>query len=192
MVFFISDHPLNQFKEIFEDYKIIDFNKFKSGNDAKEKNIAATLLKIQERKTQKGSSYAIIKFTDLSSVFELFIFSDILELNRDSLIEGNSVILTISKNVSDDENRFKRINVKKIASLKDLFNKEILEVEFSLNNDKQINEISNLVENKGKTEVKIKIKDQNKDLIFKLKNKRLVDRKSINKLKNQDISYNIH
>jgi len=26
--FFISDHPLNQFKEIFEDYKIIDFNKF--------------------------------------------------------------------------------------------------------------------------------------------------------------------
>ena len=26
--FFISDHPLNQFKEIFEDYKIIDFNDF--------------------------------------------------------------------------------------------------------------------------------------------------------------------
>ena len=26
--FFISDHPLNQFKEIFDDYKIIDFNKF--------------------------------------------------------------------------------------------------------------------------------------------------------------------
>ena len=122
----------------------------------------------------------------------LFIFSDILELNRDSLIEGNSIILTLSKNVSDAENRFKRINVKKIASLKDLFNKEILEIEFSLNNDKQINEILNLVENKGKTEVKIKIKDQNKDLIFKLKNKRLVDRKSINKLKNQDISYNIH
>ena len=190
--FFISDHPLNQFKEIFEDYKIIDFNKFNTENEIKEKNIAATLLKIQERKTQKGNSYAIIKFTDLSSVFELFIFSDILELNRNSLIEGNSLILTLSKNISDNENRFKRINVKKIASLKDLFNKEILEVEFSLNDTKQINEISNLVDNKGKTEVKIKIKDQNKDLVFKLKNKRLVDRKSINKLKNQDISYNIH
>ena len=190
--FFISDHPLNQFKEIFEDYKIIDFNKFNTMNEIKEKNIAATLLKIQERKTQKGNSYAIIKFTDLSSVFELFIFSDILELNRNALLEGNSLILTLSKNISDNENRFKRINVKKIASLKDLFNKEILEVEFSLNDTKQINEISNLVDNKGKTEVKIKIKDQNKDLVFKLKNKRLVDRKSINNLKNQDISYNIH
>jgi len=190
--FFISDHPLNQFKEIFEDYKIIDFNKFNTENEIKTKNIAATLLKIQERKTQKGNSYAIIKFTDLSSVFELFIFSDILELNRNSLIEGNSLILTLSKNLSDDENRFKRINVKKIASLKDLFNKEILEVEFSINETKQINEILNLVANKGKTEVKIKIKDQNKDLVFKLKNKRHVDRKSINKLKNQDILCNIH
>ncbi len=115
-----------------------------------------------------------------------------MELNRSALIEGNSLILTLSKNISDNENRFKRINVKKIASLKDLFNKEILEVEFSLKDTKQINEISNLVDKEGKTEVKIKIKDQNKDLVFKLKNKRLVDRKSINKLKNQDISYNIH
>jgi DNA polymerase-3 subunit alpha len=190
--FFISDHPLNQFKEIFEDYKIIDFNMFKSGNNSKEKNIAATLLKIQERKTQKGNSYAIIKFTDLSSVFELFIFSDMLELHRDSLIVGNSLILTLSKNVSDNENRFKRINVKKIASLKHLFNKEILKVEFCVNDTKKINEILNLVKKEGKTEVKIIIKDQNKDLVFKLKNKRLVDRKSINKLKNHDISYNIH
>ena len=108
------------------------------------------------------------------------------------MIEGNSLILTLSKNITDNENRFKRINVKKIASLKDLFNKEILEVEFSLNGTTQINEILNLVDKEGKTEVKIKIKDQNKDLVFKLKNKRLVDRKSINKLKNQDISYNIH
>ena len=185
--FFISDHPLNQFKEIFKDYKIIDFNKFKSENDAKEKNIAATLLKIQEKKTQKGNSYAIIKFTDLSSVFELFIFSDMLELHRDSLIEGNSLILTLSKNVSDDENRFKRINVKKIASLKDLFNKEILKVEFCVNDTIKINEILNLVKKEGNTEVKIKIKDQNKNLVFILKNKRLVDRKSINMLKNQDI-----
>jgi len=190
--FFISDHPLNQFKVIFEDYKIIDFNKFNTENEIKEKNIAATLLKIQERKTQKGNSYAIIKFTDLSSVFELFIFSDILELNRNVLVEGNSLILTLSKNITDNENRFKRINVKKIASLKDLFNKELLEVEFILNDTNQISKISNLVDKKGKTDVKIIIKGQKKDLVFKLKNKRFVDRKSIIKVKNQDISYNIH
>ena len=114
-----------------------------------------------------------------------------MELNRDSLIEGNSLILTLSKNVSDNENRFKRINVKKIASLKDLFNKEILKVEFCVNDTKKINEILNLVKKEGKTEVKIKIKDQNKNLVFKLKNKRLVDRKSINNAEKIKIFYTI-
>ena len=37
--FFISDHPLNQFKEIFEDYKIIDFNKFTTDSAIKQKNV---------------------------------------------------------------------------------------------------------------------------------------------------------
>ena len=190
--FFISDHPLNQFKDIFDDYKIIDFNKFNSDNDTNESNIAATLLKIQERKTSKGNSYAIIKLTDLTSVFELFIFSDILELNRNILVEGNSLIITLSKNITEDNNRFKRLNVKKIASLKDLFNKPIAEIEFSTQDSKKINEISNLIKKDGTTEVKIKIKDGDEKLTFKLKDKRLVDRKSVNTLKKQDILTTIH
>ncbi|MDF1857722.1 MAG: DNA polymerase III subunit alpha, partial [Candidatus Pelagibacter bacterium] len=101
--FFISDHPLNQFKEIFDDYKIVDYIKFNSDDNIKDANIAATLLKISERKTAKGNSYAVIKFTDLTSVFELFIFSDILEINREILIEGNSLIITLIKTISNDE-----------------------------------------------------------------------------------------
>ena len=156
-------------------------------DNIKEVNIAATLLKITERKTARGNSYGVIKFTDLTSVFELFVFSDTLEVNREILIEGNSLIITLGKNISDDENRFKRINVKKIASLTDLFNKPIGEIEFTLNNPKQLKEISNLISNVGKTEVKIKIKDKKQELTFKLTNKREVDRKSLNILKKQDI-----
>ena len=131
--FFISDHPLNQFTEIFNDYKITDYSSFISKEDLKDSNIAATLLKVQERKTAKGNSYAVLKLTDLSSVFELFIFSDVLELNREILKEGSSLILTLFKNISNDENRLTRINVQKIASLKDLFNSPINEVSFKLN-----------------------------------------------------------
>ena len=43
--FFISDHPLNQFTEIFDDYKIINYSKFNLEDETKESNIAATLLK---------------------------------------------------------------------------------------------------------------------------------------------------
>jgi DNA polymerase-3 subunit alpha len=185
--FFISDHPLNQFKEIFKDYKIVDYVKFNSDENIKNANIAATLLKITERKTARGNSYGVIKFTDLTSVFELFVFSDILELNREILIEGNSLIITLIKNISNDENRFKRINVQKIASLKDLFNKPVSEIIFNIKSVKAIDKISDLIKKKGSTEVKINLKDGDDVFTFKLKNNRKIDRKSINTLKNDDI-----
>ena len=185
--FFISDHPLNQFTEIFNDYKITDYSSFISKEDLKDANIAATLLKVQERKTAKGNSYAVLKLTDLSSVFELFIFSDVLELNREILKEGNSLILTLLKNVSNDENRLTRINVKKIASLKDLFNSPIKEILFELNSEKQIKKISTILKDEGKTVVNINLVIEDNIIKFRLKNSRKLDRKSLNLLRSQEI-----
>ena len=149
-------------------------------------------LKITERKTAKGNSYGVIKFTDLTSVFELFIFSDILELNREVLVEGSSLIITLIKTMSHDENKSKRINVQKIASLKDLFNKPVNEIVFNIKSIKDIDKISDLVDEEGPTEVTININDENNDISFKLKNKRLIDRKAINILRNNDIATIIH
>ena len=185
--FFISDHPLNQFTEIFNDYKIMDYSSFISKEDLKDSNIAATLLKVQERKTAKGNSYAVLKLTDLSSVFELFIFSDVLELNREILKEGGSLILTLFKNTSNDENRLTRINVQKIASLKDLFNSPINEVLFELNSEEQIEKISSILNDEGKTIVNINLVTEDNILKFRLKNERKLDRKSLNLLRNQEI-----
>ncbi len=186
--FFISNHPLNQFNEIFDDYKITDYSNFVSNDDLRDTNIAATLLKLQERKTAKGNSYAVLKLTDLSSVFELFIFSDVLEYNREILKEGSSLIMTLFKNVSNDENRLTRINVQKIASLKDLFNSPISEVSFDLKSNKEIEKISTILKNEGKTFVNINLITENNILKFRLKNARKLDRKSINILRNHEIN----
>ena len=187
--FFISDHPLNQFKEIFDDYKIINFSDFNLNKDINDSNVAATLLKIQEKKTQKGNSYAIIKCTDLSTVFELFIFSDTLELNRELLVEGNSLLITLNKSLNDEMNRFRRINVKKIASMKNLLNSPINQVKFDLKDVNKLEELSKKLINKdGNSDIKIELDDLDKKLIFKLKNKRQIGRKSINLIKNKDIS----
>ncbi len=185
--FFISDHPLNQFTEIFDDYKIIDYSSFLSKEELKNSNIAATLLKVQEKKTSKGNSYAVLKLTDLSSVFELFIFSDVLEMNRENLKEGSSLILTIFKNVSNDVNRLTRINVEKIASLKDLFNSPIKEVSFDLKSEEQIKKISEILNDEGKTIININFFRDDKILKFRLKNNRRLDRRSLNLLRNQEI-----
>jgi DNA polymerase-3 subunit alpha len=189
--FFISDHPLNQFTEIFDDYKIKDYSMFNLDDEIKDSNIAATLLKISERKTAKGNSYAVLKLTDLTSVFELFIFSDILELNREILVEGNSLILTLVKSISSDENRYKRVNVQKIGSLKDLLNSPIKEVFFEVKSDDEVNEISKILDKDGKTSININLINDNKTLNFKLKNNRNLDRKSLNLLRKREISSTI-
>ena len=189
--FFISDHPLNQFTEIFEDYKINDYAKFISDDNSENVNVAATLLKVQERKTAKGNSYAVLKLTDLNSVFEIFIFSDLLELNREILKEGNSLILTLIKNVSNDENRFKRINVQKIASLKDLFNSPINEISFNIKTMEQIQKISKFLSQDGKTQVKFNLSTEDQILNFQLKKSMNLDRKSLNLLRKQQIQAEI-
>ena len=186
--FFISDHPLNQFKEIFDDYNIKDYRAFNNDNEVLNSNIAATLLKVQERKTAKGNPYAVLKLTDLTSIFELFIFSEVLEKNRNILKEGSSIILTLAKSVSNEENRFKRINVQKIASLLELTNKPIEEVLFNLKSLKELNEISKIIPYEGSTVIRIKLRDQNSELDFTLKNKRNVDRKMLNMIRNKEIS----
>ncbi len=186
--FFISDHPLNQFKEIYEDYKIMDFQNFNNDNNLKNSNIAATLLKLQERKTAKGNSYAVLKLTDLTSVFELFIFSDILDLNRAILKEGSSLIITLVKSISDEGNRFKRINVQKIGSLKDLFKKPISEITFDIKSYDQLDEISKFLKEDGQTRVNIKLNEIDNVLKFSLKKPRNIDRKTINLLRNKEIT----
>ncbi len=189
--FFISDHPLNQFTEIFNDYKINEYTKFILDDEIKNSNIAATLLKLQERKTAKGNSYAVLKLTDLSSVFELFIFSDVLELNREILKEGNSLILNLVKNITDDENRFKRINVQKISSLKELFNSPINEVCFEVSSKDQVQVISKILKENGKTLVNINLVTEDNILHFKLRNSKNLDRKSLNLLRKQQIQATI-
>ena len=186
--FFISDHPLNQYKEVFNDYNIIDYQSFNTDENLKDSNIAATLLKIQERKTAKGNAYAVLKLTDLNSVFELFIFSDTLQLNREILKEGSSLILTLIKSISDGENRFRRINVQKIASLKDLLNKPIEEVTFNLKSLQELSEISKFLPKLGDTLIKIKLSDEKNNFDFQLKKKRNIDRKTINLIRNKEIS----
>ena len=182
--FFISDHPINDYKEIFDIYKIKNFSDF-TLSEVDEANLAATILKLQEKKTQKGTSYAIIKLTDLGGIFELFIFSDILEQSRNILIEGNSLLITVLRDKGNEENRFKRINVRKLISLKEFSNKSFSNIVLEISNYDNLEKLSHLIETKGETNVKIKVKSDNKDLVFELADKRKINKDILKILKKE-------
>ena len=101
------------------------------------------------------------------------------------------MLLTLVKSISNDENRFKRINVQKIGSLIDLFNSPIKEVSFDQISDKNLEIISKVLTEDGKTEVKFNMNVKDKSLKFKLKKTRNLDRKSLNLLRKREISSTI-
>ena len=64
-------------------------------------------------------------------------------------------------------------------------------IEILIKDQKYLNDVQKILEKNGQTQVIIKILDQDNKLVFNLKNKRLVDRKNLNLLKNQGISTSI-
>ncbi len=189
--FFISDHPLNLFKDYFPQYNIINFNEYNLDDKIKEAVIAATILKIQEKKNQKGLSYAIIKFTDLGGVFELFIFSDLFEQKRDILKEGNSVFMNLIKNFSSDGSS-SRINIRTLTKINDLTNTAISSIEIHSTDLNNLDQIKKLISSKGKTSVILKIHKNNILHEYKLSEKRNIDQKTISQLKNAGVTLKIH
>ena len=81
--------------------------------------------------------------------------------------------------------------MRKVASLKNLYEKPINNIEILIKDQKYLNDVQKILEKNGQTQVIIKILDQDNKLVFNLKNRRLVDRKNLNLLKNQGISTNI-
>ncbi len=188
--FFISDHPLNQYKEYFPQYNITNFNSYNNDEKNKEATIAASILKIQEKKNQKGLSYAIIKFTDLGGVFELFIFSDLFENKRDILKEGNSVFMNLIKNTSTDGS-FNRINVRTITRINDLTNIPIKSIEIHSFDVSTLEQVKQLISNPGETEITLKINNNKITHQYKLNEKRKIDQNIISKLENAGVTLKI-
>ena len=169
--FYMSDHPLNIYKDYFQETKINSFSDF-INSDENNTLIAGTIMSIQEKKSAKGNPFAIIKFTDLKSEFELFLFSDLLILNRDKLKAASSFVITIQKDNLSDTNNSRRINIKNIVPLDDFIKQSYDSVIIEINGKSKLGELKNLLNENGKTKIQIKVKRESKIYIFSLKNPR--------------------
>ena len=183
--FYISDHPLNEYKEFFNELKINSYKEF-INNSKPEALVAGTIMSIQEKKSAKGNSYAIVKFSDNKSEFEIFLFSDLFVSNREKLKESSSFILTLQKDKSTNENNLTRVNIRKIVDLADLVNKTYESVSIELNNREKLKELSELLQSKGETKINVILKDNNKKYLFELEKTRRFDFNLFSLIKNKE------
>ena len=180
--FYLSNHPLNEYQEIFEQLNINSYDKFYQ-SDLTESLVAGTIMSIQEKKSAKGTPYAIVKFSDKNSDFEVFLFAEILISNRDKLKESESFILTLQKDKITGDPAKKRINVKKILNLQDVISKPYSKVTIELKDNSNLDEIKKLLSNKGETEINLIFKVKNKLATYSLKENRKFDLNHLKALK---------
>ncbi len=183
--FFISNHPLNEYDDIFEQLKIISYHKFfESENN--EGLVAGTIMSIQEKKSAKGTPYAIVKFSDQKGEFELFLFSENLIQNRDKLKESESFIITLHKEKVTSDVSKQRINVKKILSIDNFINEPYSKVTIELNENCKINDVKEILSKKGKTAISLIINSNKQKAYYNLKNNRKFDLNHYKHLKSKD------
>ncbi len=183
--FYISDHPLNEYSEIFEQLKIISYKDFYNNNDS-EALVAGTIMSIQEKKSAKGTPFAIVKFSDNKGEFELFLFADILINNRDKIKESDSFVLTLQKDKSITDIAKRRINLRKILSLDDIINKPYSKVTIELNDNYNLDEIKKILTKSGQTEISLIINNKNQKIHYNLQNNRKFDFNQLKLMKNKD------
>ena len=183
--FYISNHPLKEYEEIFDQLKIIPYNEFYN-NGASEGIVPGTIMSIQEKKSNKGTPYAIIKFSDLKGEFEVFLFSEILVNNRDKLKESESFLLTLQKDKNVIDKGKKRVNVKKILNLEQAIKEPYSKVTIELNQDCNMNELKEILSHEGNTSINIIIKNNNQKAHYLLQNNRKFDLKHLKALKAKD------
>ena len=183
--FYMSDHPLKDYENYLKQSKIISFHDFINKNEITG-IVAGTIMAIQEKKSVKGNPFAIIKFSDLKSEFELFMFSDLLIQKRPFLKVANSFILTLQKDISSNEAGTRRINIKNITDINELINTIHEKVIIEIKEKSDFSQLKDLLKEQGKTKVQIKITNTSKNYTFELKNPRKFNFKTFTAIKDKE------
>ena len=156
---------------------------FRDPQNLKEANIAGTIMSLQEKKSSKGTPFAILKLSDLDGEFEIFLFSENLIKNRDKLKESESFVFTLQKDISNTNNRL-RVNVKSILSIDELMKRSFEKVTIELENSNNLEDFKSLLAERGKTLIKFIIPVNDKKIVYELENTRKFNMFMLDNLKN--------
>ena len=114
--FFLSGHPLDEYKDVLVRLGTKPWAQFvravKAGDSTA--RIAATVLDRQERRTKSGNKIGIVEMSDPSGQFEAILFSEALNDYRDLLDKGTPVLVTIQASAEGDEIRARILTAERL------------------------------------------------------------------------------
>ncbi len=95
--FYLSGHPLDDYAGALKRQRVMTLTEVtqKAQGGAMAAKIAGAVSSIQVRKSARGNRFAFVQLSDPTGLFEVTVFSDVLEQNRDLLTPGQNVVLSV-------------------------------------------------------------------------------------------------
>ena len=102
--FFLSGHPLDDYKLLLQRARVASFEDLESRVE-KEVLVAGAVIKVDERKSKKGNPFAFITLSDATGQFEMTAFSEVLNGSREILQVGALVVASVTINREEGDLR---------------------------------------------------------------------------------------
>ena len=114
--FYMSAHPLDEYKSTLERASVNDFAyvRERAQRGGTWFRIAGTVLGRQERNSARGNRFAFVQMSDPTGMFEVTVFAEQLAVGREHLEAGNSVVMEVEARVDGEE---PRLTVQKITPI---------------------------------------------------------------------------
>ena len=93
--------------------------------------------------------------------------------------------MTVIKDKIHEENRFRRINVRKIISLDNFIKAGYNDVKIEIENVDDLKNLYETIKEKGNSKIRISIKNKDRDYLFELRDKRKFDLNTLKNLKKE-------
>ncbi len=103
--FYLSGHPLDDYMSALKrkDVKTLtEITATALSRGPHIARIAGSVAARQERKSAKGNRFAFVSLSDPTGLYEVTVFSDVLEASRDLLEPGRNVVLTVRADPDGD------------------------------------------------------------------------------------------
>ena len=149
--FYLTGHPLEDYKDLIERQKIVSYSNAIIGDDYKYK-IAGTISYVMERRSKGGKRFAFVGLTDSEGPFEITIFSNLLSRVRDQIIPGMSVVIDVEIQREKNNNR---LLTNSITPINEFSSQTLSNMKIYIDDPCSIKIIKNRLNRAGNSEVSI-------------------------------------
>jgi DNA polymerase-3 subunit alpha len=166
--YWISGHPLDSYKEIYDCFVDLVLSDLENAADNRKVIAAGILTKIKIQASRAGKQFGILSLEDFSGTAEVIIFSDILEKRRLLLKEGNAVLVFGAVSDRDGKRSIKGDDL----TLLDAATREFpvalrIRIESSLDEDRRRAMLDSIAQSPGECDLIIEQNGNGKRLVYK-------------------------